>query len=334
METATLYTVVLAGGSGKRLWPLSRTHLPKQLLPLTGSVTLLEKTLERVSLLVPRERCWLVTTALYLNPLRALVGDRVGNLLVEPCARNTAPAMLLSCNELAQRDPHAVVMFMPADHVIHDYEKFKQTVARAAQYAQTHDEIVLMGIPPKYAATEYGYIETGALGDDGVFHVERFHEKPSQEVADWYSTMSSMLWNSGIICARVSVFLQEFAAHAPELVASLGAYEALPAVSIDYAVLEKSLRVAVIKADFGWSDVGTLETFIAAARCSQQQQGLELLGAQNNLVYAPKPVVLVGVEDLCVIDTGDFVCIMPREATTRSHEIAETLKNMGHKDYA
>lgn len=334
MEAPHIYTVMLAGGSGKRLWPLSRAHLPKQLLPLTGTVTLLENTLERMAALVPRERQWLITTQTYAAALQALVGERIGRLLVEPCGRNTAPAMLLSCLEIAKLDPDAVVVFMPADHVIDNHEKFTETLLRAQEYAVAHNQIILVGMQPTYAAAEYGYIETGAILDKAVFHVERFHEKPSQEIADWYVTMNTMLWNSGIVCARVSTLLKEFAEHAPELVEQVGQYEAMPCVSIDYAVLEKSAHVAVIKGEFGWSDVGTLETYIAAAQESKaQKKGLELLGAQNNLVHAAKPVLLVGVENLCVIDTGDFLCVMPREMSVRSHEVAETLKKMGHKEY-
>jgi mannose-1-phosphate guanylyltransferase len=334
MSKAPLYSVMLAGGSGKRLWPLSRTSLPKQLLPLSGTRTLLENSLDRMAPLVSQERQWVVTTADYAADLQKLVGYRIGKLLVEPMGRNTGPAVLLSCLELVKQDPEAVALFVPADHVIGDQELFSQTIMRAYEYAAAHGRIALIGIQPKHAATGYGYIEMGAEVAPQIFGVTHFHEKPSAEVAQWYVENGSMLWNSGIVCARVQTLLQEFAAHAPELLAQSADYSLLPSLSIDYAILEKSQAVVVVRGDFAWSDVGTLDTFIAAVHDKQPQPApIELLGSHNNLVYAKRPVILVGVENMCVIDTGDFLCVMPRDAGARSAEVVEMLKKMGHKQY-
>jgi len=259
-----LYVVILAGGSGKRLWPLSTPERPKQFLPLQGT-TLLETTVNRMAQVAASAVQMVVTTAMYADAVKKLVGHKIAQVVVEPLARNTAPAILLACKEIQQQAVDPVMICVPADHYIRETDRFVATVQAAVAYAKEHENIVLIGIQPTEPATTYGYIEPEyTAGEQKIFPVKRFHEKPTQSVAERY-VQSGMWWNSGIVCARSSVLMREFQLHAPALVDAIDTYETVPACSIDYAVLEKSSTVVVIKGDFFWSDVGSLETFTAAA---------------------------------------------------------------------
>ena len=328
------YVITLAGGGGKRLWPLSRTDQPKQLLPLYGSVTLLEKTIERMQVFAPRERQYLVTIEAYVHDIQRLIADRIGTIIPEPVGRNTAPAIALSCLEIIKHDSEAVVIIVPADHVIHDEEKFATALELACGYAHAYDKLVLLGVKPDRAATEYGYIETLASATHKVLPVIRFHEKPTAHVADWYYHNENMLWNSGIICAKASVLLDEITLHAPEIIAGIGQYETLQPSSIDYAVLEKSERVAVVSADFGWSDVGSLSSFMAAyADKNQPTKSINVLAAADNRSIAKKPVVFAGVTNVCIIETDDLIFVVDTQQMHRSAEIAEYLAAQGFREY-
>lgn len=330
------YIVTLAGGGGKRLWPLSRVHQPKQLLPFYGTTTLLEKTIERMQDFAPVERQWVVTTQQYASTIQTLLAGRIGKYVIEPLARNTAPAVLLSCLEISKIDPEAIAVFVPADHVIGDQNLFEDAINAACAYAEQYDHLVLLGIKPLYAATEYGYIELGlpASNASSIFSVARFHEKPSSEVAQWYYQHDTMLWNSGIICARVSVLLREFYEHAPSLPAAIDRYEQLSSCSIDYTILEKSNNIAVVRCHFAWSDVGNLATFIAARSYDyQKDQHVALFDASHNKAHTKKMVVFAGVENLCIIETDDVIFVAHQDAIHRSAEIAEYLSEKGFQKY-
>lgn len=329
------YVVTLAGGGGKRLWPLSRISQPKQFLHVQGSVTLLEKTIERMHHFAPQERQYVVTTQAYAHDICQLVAEHVGTIITEPVARNTAPAILLSCLEIIKRDPQAVVMIVPADHVIYDEEKFNQAVEAASAYAEQHDTIVLVGIKPDRAATEYGYLEViPETAQDAIVPVVRFHEKPTAQVAQWYYQNESMYWNAGIICAKAAVLIDEITIHAPEFVAGVTQYETLPSASIDYAVLEKSDNIAMVRADFGWSDVGSLASFMAAyAEKNKTEKIINLLGAADNRAFSKKPIIFAGVTNLCIIETNDMILVVDTQQMHRSAEIAECLKAQGFKEY-
>lgn len=327
------YVVTLAGGGGKRLWPLSRIGQPKQLVPFYGSMTLLEKTVERMRPFAPQERQYVVTTQTYAQNIQQLVGHMIGRIIIEPIARNTAPAITLSCLEILAEDQDAVVIFVPADHVIHDQEKFAQAIEAACLYAQEHDQIVLLGIKPHRAATEYGYIEMHQPLEM-ISPVERFHEKPTADVAQWYFHNETMLWNSGIICARAAVLLREIQTYAPELIQNIEAYEALPSCSIDYAVLEKSKNSAVVRAEFDWSDIGSLATFVAEyAETNKAGQSIDVLGAAENRSIAKKTVIFAGVEHICLIETEDMIFVVDTRQMHRSAEIAEYLSAQGFREY-
>jgi mannose-1-phosphate guanylyltransferase len=293
----THYAVILAGGKGERLWPLSREKCPKQILPFVNDHSLLEDTLNRLATIVLEKDRFIVTMERQKNIIEQLCKNNINSLFIEPASRNTAPAILLSCLLLARQDPEAIVIFLPADSYIPNTQQFVKSISDAFQYCKDHDKIVLFGVKPTFPATGYGYIEFKEEAHDHVGSIIKFHEKPSQEVAEKYASMSSMLWNIGIFCGKISVFLQQFQNHVPDMYRSLqqyvrspdqALYEALPSISIDYAVMEKTKDIVVMPVDFSWSDVGNLEVFLSL----QKQYSRDNLDnrievkAHNNLIAA------------------------------------------------
>jgi mannose-1-phosphate guanylyltransferase/mannose-6-phosphate isomerase len=337
-QTSTLgshvYGVVLAGGSGERLWPLSRTAYPKQLLAVGTEESLLEQAIHRLGQFLPKERIFVSTTRGHQIAIEAAVGDRVGGLLVEPGARNTAPALTLCCLRLYERDPQALIVFVPADPYIpaSDSETFCSILATMIEHSARLPEITLCGVKPTCPATGYGYIayEQGA----GAVPVLAFKEKPSADLAQRYVDSGMMLWNTGIFCAQARVFLEEIKLHAPTLYddvcavhAGTKSYDQVEATSIDYAVLEKSAHVAVVPASFSWCDVGNLSVLLSLAAKNSGRQQVVSVAADNNLVSAPnKLVALVGVHDLCVVETDDVLLICKQSEAEQVRSVVASLR--------
>lgn len=341
-----VYCVILAGGSGERLWPLSRVRLPKQLLVVGSDRTLLDQAIDRVSGLVPSSNIWVSTTQQHADRIADVVGHRIGNIVIEPGSRNTGPAILYCCMELYKHDPHAVVAFLPADPFIPMNAHFADFLEHALDYVCNHDHIALLGLKPRYPATGYGYIEfdkqAQEVSHDGLIPVKKFHEKPSFQVAQDYIAAGNMLWNAGMFCGKAGVFLEEFEKHAPEMFAGVqafmqgaGRYEDVISDSIDYAIMEKSNRISVLPVDFPWCDVGNVEVFLSIKEQSQQQaSNVVSIDAKGNLVDAPgKLVALVGVEDLCIVDTGDTLLVVKRQEAEKVKQVVKALKEMQAHEY-
>ncbi len=343
------YFAILAGGSGERLWPFSRKCRPKQLLSLADDRTLLEQAIDRVT---PHTRSadqiWVITTRNHDEGTRALVGNKVGIFLTEPAARNTAPAIIYTCLQLYDKDPEAVVMFLPADPFIpqKDQALFDDAVKQALGYARVHDEIVLVGVQPTYPATGYGYINYEDVVCDNalaqVRKVRAFHEKPSFETACLYLNEPNMLWNIGMFAAKVGVFLNECKRVAPDLWQEMIAcsyaqipYEQVQSISIDYALIEKSDRVVVVPASFAWCDVGNVSTFLTIKKdYEHSEQKLISVDAHNNLIDVPdKLIALVGVSDLCVVQTDDVLLITKQEQAEKVRAVVNELKQSGYDNY-
>ncbi|KKQ49041.1 MAG: Mannose-6-phosphate isomerase, type 2 [candidate division TM6 bacterium GW2011_GWF2_38_10] len=322
-----IYFVILAGGSGERLWPLSRHARPKQLIPFLDNTSLLEQTLARISPLVAcAQQVVVVTNKVHEGAVRDLIGDQVGTIIAEPEGRNTAPAILWACHRIKVMDPQALVVVLPADAYVPDRDAFCELIAHGANYLEREDDIVLFGLQPTYPATGYGYIEADtacSLGEHETFRVVRFCEKPDLLKAQAYVAMGNMLWNIGIFAASVSTFLREFDMHVPDVVTAFGNFMAnknpyahVPSISIDYAVLEKSSRLVVLPALFEWYDVGNLSVFLSLQeRYAQQGSSVINILGQGNLASAHKKlVVCVGVSDLCVVETDDALLIVHQDA--------------------
>jgi mannose-1-phosphate guanylyltransferase len=339
----TFYGVVLAGGVGERLWPLSRQHKPKQFLRVAGHKTLLEQSIDRLAPIV--DHTWIVTSQKHADLVHEYVGDMVDHVMVEPEGRNTAPAILYTCLQLYKKDPQAVVLFVPADPFIpeSDYEKFQNLILKAGVFAQEYNDIVLLGIQPTYPATGYGYIQYDQQSTfSPFFKITQFHEKPSLKLAQNYIKQSNMLWNIGMFCGKVSVFIEQYKRWVPELyhqvvefMKGTRPYHQVESISIDYAVMERSDNVYVLPADFSWCDVGNVDVFMSLHdKFNVINRKVIQVDAKDNLVNVPnKLVALIGVDDLCVVETDDALLITKRSQAERVREIVKELKAKNQTEY-
>ncbi|MFC1842056.1 mannose-1-phosphate guanylyltransferase [Candidatus Dependentiae bacterium] len=339
-----VYFVILAGGSGTRLWPLSRQNKPKQFLAVGKSKTLLDQAIDRICNLVPKENIWISTTERHKKNIVRYVGDRIGNIVVEPGMRNTAPAILLACLEIQKVNPEACVIFLPSDPFIEDQEKFVQYMHQAIQFMENNNKITLFGIKPTYPATGYGYIEfdtANGYGDNNnnnksaPYPVLQFHEKPKLSVAKEYIKKDNMVWNICTFCGKCHVFVKEFEKYAPDIlqgvrdyVNGVGDYNEVRKDSIDYAIMEKSKNTCVIPADFPWCDVGNIEVFLTIQKQHMQlKENTVSVDSKNNLVNVKdKLVALVGVDNLCVVEADGILLVTRRDKAEQVKQIVQKLK--------
>lgn len=333
MTSAKITPIVLCGGSGTRLWPLSRKSFPKQFVPLVDNKSLLQLTLERVvqvngSGASPEVICVASEEHRFLVA-EAMQAARVkGQIILEPVARNTAPAMALAALQLAPQD---LLLFCPSDHHIPDAQAFAAMVQHGSQAAR-QGAIVTFGVVPSFPSTAYGYIEQGAASGDGSFGVARFIEKPSAEKAQALILQGNVLWNAGIFLAQASTLLEALQQHAGDILQSCQqamaqatpdqqfvrpapeAFAACRADSIDYAVLERHKQVAVVPFAGAWSDVGSWNAVAELSPPDQQGNRIDGNGlavqSQRTYIHAPhRVVVTLGTQDLLVIDTPDALLV-------------------------
>ncbi len=343
--------MVLAGGGGTRLWPLSRTTYPKHLLSLGEGPSLLQDTLHRLLPIFSVDSIWVVAhqdqRVLVEDSLRAVSPSLCQNLLVEPIARNTLPAIAWAVARIKAHSPHAVVGVFPSDHTVRDEAAF-QAAWNAAERLAEDRVIALFGIHPDRPATDYGYIEAGEpIGrSDGVmaYRTQRFVEKPNGETAASYLKQGGYYWNSGMFGFRVDVFQDLLARFAPEVSevakklataasAPRALYESLPDLSIDYGLMEKAEHAAVIPVSMGWSDLGTWEALYTTKEKDPAHNvvvgnGVAVRSAGNLLWSEPGHLLAVlGISDLAVIQTADTTVVVPRsEAHALKELVAEVKK--------
>lgn len=341
--------IILCGGSGTRLWPLSRKLMPKQFVRLFEGESLFQKTAARNAVLCDAQ--YIVSNAdQYFLAMDQLEELGMGNnrYLLEPVGRNTAPAIALACMTLA---PDEIVLVTPSDHLIKNETAYKKVLERAKTLA-AEGSLVTFGIAPKYAETGFGYIEA-----DGET-VKAFHEKPDEQTALRYLEAGNYYWNSGMFCFKAGVFLEELKKFAPQIFKSakaaadhavaiaenqlrIGHEEmvAIPEDSIDYAVMEKSGKVKVVPADIDWSDVGSFDSLYAEleqdvqdnAALAMDSKGFEAikLNAKNNLIISEKQVAAIDVDDLLVIDTADALLVAKKGSSQKVKEVVKRLKESG-----
>lgn len=337
--------VILSGGSGARLWPVSRDERPKQFLALTGSETMFQLTIGRGAGLAGVTPPIVVANAAHTTHV---TGQHPGDmtLILEPCARNTAPAIALAA--LAMDDAEGLMLVMPSDHVIHDVPAFHAAIGRAQPLA-ARGWLVTFGIEPDAPETGYGYIALGETLDDGVNRVARFVEKPDANRAQAMLEAGGHVWNAGIFLFSARAYLDALAQHQPEILAQAraamarathdgtivspdaAAFAASPSESIDIAVMERAANVACVPVSMGWSDVGSFD--MLHAMTAKDEAGNALSGpayaieAGGNFVLSQGPAVtLVGVENLIVIATGEEVLILPRGASQEVRKAAALAK--------
>ena len=354
-----VHAVILAGGSGSRLWPLSRQHLPKQFLVLDGDGSLLQTTINRLSPTIGAKNVLIVTQESHAKgeAYHALLAYRT---LFEPIGRNTAPAIALAAAYLMQDGADPVMVVLPSDHVIKDETGFRALLDIAIQEAQA-GKLVTFGIQPTRPDTGFGYIKTKgktATNDSrhSVYEVERFTEKPDYATAERFLQEGNYFWNSGMFVWRASVILAEMQRYLPavyQIVQTIVAesragvnfqlavekhFAAMPSISIDYGVLEKSDRVSLIPCDIGWSDVGSWQAVHEISPKDVNGNALHgnviAVDCKNTLIRAEKRLVAgIGLENLCVIETADAVLIAKSDQTQNVRAVVDTLQQRGATEH-
>jgi mannose-1-phosphate guanylyltransferase len=344
-----LHAILLAGGSGSRFWPASRRARPKQFLRIVGDRPMLAETYLRLEGLVSPERTWVVTTREHAGEVAdALPELPSSQVLVEPCARNTAAAIAMAALHVERVDPAACQVVLPADHVIRPRSSFQATLRAACAAAQeAPDALFVFGIHPSYAATEFGWIKTAGVErvvDFTALHsVERFVEKPDVARAKEFLESGGYYWNSGMFLWSSRAISKALEEHAPQIRAALSAgaggaafekaYAALPSVSIDVAVFERAKNVHMLPIDYFWSDVGAWDALAGVNRADAHGQvaagGTELaaLDSRGCIAYGEPGglVALIGVEDLIVVRSGAVTLVCRRDRAQDVKKLVERL---------
>jgi len=324
--------LILAGGKGTRLWPLSRSHFPKQFLQLGKEHSLLEQTVQRTLQLVKKEDLFILTNQEYFHEVQSILPE--GNILVEPSQKNTAPAIAWALRFLKENhalQPTDVICVLPADHFIAPQEAFHSYLLQAKEIALSHNHLVTLGIRPLRAETGYGYIK--ASGN----RVEAFFEKPTSHVAEEYFQNGQFFWNAGIFVFKAGVMEQELEKHAPDIFNGLKHFSKLPSLSIDKAVLEKSDCLSMVPIELNWSDMGSWDNVYETLEKDENQnvtQGdVQAIDTTNSLIFAEKRLVsTVGLDQMLVIETADAVLVARREDSQKVKELVEALQKKGRKE--
>lgn len=347
----------MAGGSGTRFWPLSREKMPKQLLKIGAEDTLIQETVKRVLPLIKREDIFVVTNHGLSDAINTQLSAKFGetwdmNFILEPEARNTAPALGLAALHLNRIDPDGIMVVFSADHSIRKADEFLRLL-RMAENAAADNYLVTLGIKPDRPETGYGYIKAGVPwsmtdGHSGVCKVEAFVEKPNIDTAREYLRQGNYYWNSGIFVWKIRALLQEIEKHAPSLYEGLmeirknigtdketevitQVFKRLESISIDYAVMEKTDRAAVIPADIGWSDVGSWTALDDVS--DRDASGNVIAGnvididSHDSIIYAEKRLVAtIGLKNVVVVDTPDATLVCSKDRAQDVKKVVEVLK--------
>ncbi len=348
------YAVIMAGGKGERFWPWSRSSLPKQFLALTGERTLIQQAYDRLSKSFPPRHILVATGGEYLQLARKQLSHLPReNFLLEPIGRNTAPCIGLAALTLVKKDPEAVMMVFPADHLVEKEEVFQACLGRCQELAAGGKQLLTIGITSTRPETGYGYIEredNPLPGEPPTYPVKRFVEKPNRENALQFLNSGRYYWNSGIFAWKAALILQKIEKHLPELFRGLKLLEpalgedgeeqalrevfpGLPSISIDYGVMEKEKDILVVEGNFYWDDLGSWAAL--AEHAPRDQEGIAIRGrhvgidTKDCLVYGQNSLIAtLGVEDLIIVESDGVVMVCPKD---RSQEVKALVQKMKEK---
>jgi len=323
LEGIDMKVVILAGGSGERFWPLSTNETPKQFLKLFSDKTLLRETFERIAYKMDVSDIYVVTNVMYEEE----TGEELyelprENILLEPIKKNTAPACTFGTLKAADDE---IVLVVPADHYIPDKAAFWDVVERGRSILERQDGIVTFGIVPTRPETGYGYIEAGEECEESVMVAKRFHEKPRYEVAVDYVDAGNFFWNSGMFMWKKRYFVSQMKKHANDVIESFltrdsidEIYNAVPSISIDYALMEKADRILVVKASFVWSDVGNWKS-LEEIGITNSADAVTIDG-ENVFVRTTKPTMVLGLSDIIVVETDNGILVADKKDLEKIRE--------------
>lgn len=357
-----LYPVIIAGGQGTRLWPVSRRSSPKQIRPFLGQKTLLNKTYERLLKIVPKEQIFLSTTKeLVCEAKNETPGILERHISAEPARRDTAAALGLALAKLYQEDKNSVFVYINSDNFIKDEDEYGRILKLGEKIIEENPgRVLLVGINPEYPETGYGYIKMGQefkkYGKDSVYEAERFIEKPDLATAENFLREKKYLWNPTLIIARTEYFLSLYAKHLPEMFEKLqeisGSFKALSEsetikkifpqikpVSIDYGILEKEKEMLVLPANFGWADIGHWKA-IWGLLAENEHDNVEIgkhihIDSRGNLIYSSsgKLVATIGLSNMLIVETDDALMMCPKDKAQDVKKLVKKLEEEGMEEY-
>ncbi|MDV4149335.1 mannose-1-phosphate guanylyltransferase [Clostridium sp. AL.422] len=353
-----IYGLILAGGKGTRLYPLSRSARPKQFLKVINNKSFLQNTVDRVSPLISKENIYIVTNKEYEDKVKVELDNiNSNNIFTEPMNKETATCIGLSAVKLLKKDNDAIMVVLPSDHHIENEKLYIETLSQAVEIANRKRGIVTLGITPTRAETGYGYIEMGqrVLADVPTYKVARFTEKPNSEVAKDFLLKGSYLWNSGMFIFRADAILREIEKYLPKLYRSLmeiykhlgeedeedvitEQYSLIDGISIDFGVMQKTRKGYVIKSDFIWDDIGSfsaLSRYLEQDKNNKVSDNVYIQDSENCAIFGDKNLIIgFGLKDLIIVDAGDVILIMDKNKEQEiKHLLNDIVNERRYGDY-
>lgn len=345
-----IYAVIMAGGVGSRFWPRSKAKNPKQLLKIFGDNTMIQDTVKRLDGIVKKEHILVITNKVQKEKvISQLKGVPEQNIIDEPFGKNTAACIGLASAIINSKSDNAVMITLPADHMIKDEEKFRNTLLKAAKFTENNDSLVTIGIKPTRPETGYGYIQVQENGnDDGIYKVKTFAEKPNLDTAKRFLEAGDFLWNSGMFIWKINTIINEIKNHMPDLhegmqkismhidkpdfmSALTAVYGRLRNISIDYGIMEKSDKVFVTKGSFEWSDVGSWEAVYELSEKDDKNNAsigdVYTDNTSGSYIYSPKKfTAVIGLENVIVINTSKGLLICSKDKAQDVKKVVDHLK--------